>query len=86
VRFVVLQKNASSYFDRPTYVAGKNLDEKSILNGIIAGLTPADINKGIKKLWSDGIIDSLCCRFCSPHHFGILLPSCRMGEDWFFPL
>jgi hypothetical protein len=67
VRFVVLQKNASSYFDRPTYVAGKNLDEKSILNGIIAGLAPADINKGIKKLWSDGIIDSTRGLFKKPH-------------------
>lgn len=67
VRFVVLQKNASSYFDCPIYVAGKNLDEKSILGDIIGGLKPADINKGIKKLWSDGVIDSTRGLFKKPH-------------------
>ncbi len=67
MRFVVLQKNASSYFDRPTYVAGKNLDEKTILSGIAGALQPADINKGIKKLWSDGVIDSTRGLFKKPH-------------------
>ncbi len=67
VRFVVLEKNASSYFDRPTYVAGKSLNEKLILNGIVAGLNSADINKGIKKLWSDGVIDSTRGLFKKAH-------------------
>jgi hypothetical protein len=67
VRFIVLEKNASSYFDRPTYVAGKSLNEKLALNGIGAGLKPADINKGIKTLWEKGVIDSTRGLFKKPH-------------------
>lgn len=59
VRFVVLEKNPSSYFDRPTYVAGKSIIEKTVLAGFLTpALTPADINKGIKKLWADSVIES----------------------------
>jgi len=59
-RFVVLEKNPSSYFDRPVYVGGKTVDEKAVLSEITASglLSPADLNKGIKKLWADGLIDS----------------------------
>ena len=59
VRFIVLEKNASSYFDRPTYVAGKSLTEKTVLSGIqTAALSPADLNKGVKKLWEDNYLES----------------------------
>ena len=67
VRFVVLEKNASSYFDRPTYVAGKSLNEKSVLASVAAGLKPADINKGIKTLWEKGTIDSTRGQYKKPH-------------------
>jgi hypothetical protein len=63
VRFVVLEKNVSSYFERPAYVAGKSLTEETVLAGIAGGLTAADLNKGIKKLWADGYIESIRSRF-----------------------
>jgi len=63
VRFVVLEKNVSSYFDRAAYVAGKSLTEETVLAGIAGGFTPADLNKGLKKLWADGYIESTRSRF-----------------------
>jgi len=64
VRFVVLEKNPSSYFERPVYVGGKSVDEKAVLAEISNGLLkPADLNKGLKKLWADGIIDSFKTKF-----------------------
>jgi hypothetical protein len=66
VRFVVLEKNISSYFDRPAYVAGKSLTEKAVLAALTTG-TPADLNKGIKKLWADGYIESTRSNFKKPY-------------------
>jgi hypothetical protein len=63
VRFVVLEKNVSSYFDRPAYVAGKSITEETVLAGVAGGLPTADLNKGIKKLWADGYIESIRSRF-----------------------
>lgn len=63
VRFIVLEKNVSSYFDRSAYVAGKSLKEETVLAGIVGKLAPADLNKGIKKLWADGYIESTRTRF-----------------------
>lgn len=64
IRFIVLEKNASSYFDRPTYVAGKSLTEKTVLAGVqTAALVPADLNKGVKKLWGDGYLESTRSNF-----------------------
>lgn len=63
VRFVVLEKNVSSYFERAAYVAGRSLKEETILAEIAAEFAPADLNKGIKKLWSDGYIESTRTRF-----------------------
>src|ERR1700733_4094779 len=67
VRFVVLEKNVSSYFDRSAYVAGKSLTEETVLAGIAGGLAPADLNRGIKKLWADGYIESTRSRFKKPY-------------------
>jgi hypothetical protein len=64
VRFVVLERNATSYFERPSYVAGKSLTEKTILAGIRPN--PADLNRGIKKLWEDGLIESNRGNFKKP--------------------
>lgn len=78
VRFVVLEKNPSSYFDRPAYVAGKSILEKNVLAGFLTpALSPADINKGIKKLWADGFIESTRSDFKKPHS----LSSETMDED-----
>lgn len=64
VRFIVLEKNTSSYFQRPAYVAGKSLVEKTVLAGFQNGqLVPADLNRGIKKLWADGYIESTRSNF-----------------------
>jgi hypothetical protein len=62
VRFVVLEKNVASYFERPAYIAGKGITEETVLAGM-AGLDAADLNKGIKKLWADGYIESIRSRF-----------------------
>lgn len=68
VRCVVLEKNPSSYFDRAAYVAGKSIIEKNILAGFLTpGLIPADINKGIKKLWADGAIESIRGDYKKPY-------------------
>ncbi|MBZ5493674.1 MAG: hypothetical protein LAO76_22375 [Acidobacteriia bacterium] len=65
LRCVVLEKNVTSYFDeRPAYVAGKTLTEKTILAGI--GMNQADLNKGIKKLWADGFLESSRSNFKKP--------------------
>lgn len=66
VRFVVLEKNVSSYFERPAYVAGKSLLEKTLLPSLAGTLSPADLNRGIKKLWSDGYIESTRSNFKKP--------------------
>jgi hypothetical protein len=67
VRFIVLEKNASSYFDRPTYVAGKSLTEKTVLAGIqTAALPSADLNKGVKKLWEENYLESTRSDFKKP--------------------
>ena len=62
-----MEKNASSYFQRPAYVAGKTVIEKTVLAGIAtAALSPADLNKGIKKLWDDGFLESTRSNFKKP--------------------
>ena len=64
VRFVVLERNATSYVERPSYVAGRTLTEKTILAGIQPNA--ADLNKGIKKLWGEGLIESTRGNFKKP--------------------
>jgi hypothetical protein len=59
LRIVVLEKTVSQYFDRPCYVAGRSVEEKSILADV-ERMAPirTDLHKGIKKLWEDGFMDS----------------------------
>jgi hypothetical protein len=67
VRFVVLEKNTSSYFDRPAYLAGKSLTDKIVLSALFPGEAVAsDLNKGIKKLWADGYLESTRSNFKKP--------------------
>jgi hypothetical protein len=67
VRFVVLERNPSSYLERDAYVSGKSLNEKIVLPGLVGALKTADINKGIKKLWADGVIESTRSNFKKPY-------------------
>jgi hypothetical protein len=70
VRFVVLQKDPASYFQRPSYIGSRTVDEKSVLADLLkshAGLlVAADLHKGIKKLWADGFMDSSRAKYKTP--------------------
>jgi hypothetical protein len=67
VRFVVLEKNLSSYFDRPSYLQSRSIEEKTILRNV-EGLNakPADLHKGIKALWGEGFMDSIRAKYKKP--------------------
>jgi hypothetical protein len=59
LRFVVLEKTVSAYFDRPCYVPDRSVDEKSILKEVEYWANPrADLHKGIKELWNNKFMDS----------------------------
>jgi hypothetical protein len=60
IRFVVLEKNLGSYFDRPYYLGGKTVDEDTLLLELLkaGALSTTDLHKGVKKLWDDGFMDS----------------------------
>jgi hypothetical protein len=68
VRFVVLEKNISSYFERPYYISDRSVDEKSVLKSLTEkfSLQPIDLHKGIKKLWVDGFMDSTRTEYKKP--------------------
>lgn len=64
--FAIMEQNVSAYFgdERPVLRAEKLIDEKDVLETIFQRLPPGaspvplDINKGIKALWQNGIIDA----------------------------
>jgi hypothetical protein len=69
-RFVILEKNISSYLEgRPYYLDRKSTEEEEILKQIKQqakgqlNLEVVDLHKGVKKLWESGIIDSPRARF-----------------------
>lgn len=67
LRLVSLEKNLSSYFERPCYVAGRSIEERDVLkemSGLTGGIT--DVHKGIKKLWQEAAIDSPRAKFKKP--------------------
>ncbi len=68
VRFVVLQKNMSAYFDRSHYVAGRSSEEEDVVRQIAQAhqLEIADLHKGIKKLWDEGFMDSPKAQYKKP--------------------
>jgi hypothetical protein len=68
VRFVVLEKNLSSYFERPYLIAGRSVDENAILRDIKSAfqIQPTDIHKGVKALWDDGFMDSSRAKYKKP--------------------
>ena len=68
IRFVVLEKNLSSYFGgRPSSTIRRTVDEDSILKevkGLFNGeLQPTDIHKGIKTLWKNDFMDGTRTRY-----------------------
>ena len=66
-RLVVLEKNLSSYFDRPSYLQARSIDEKTLLHDLdVLQIKPADLHKGIKALWGEGFMDSIRAKYKKP--------------------
>ena len=67
LRFVALEKNVSSYFERQCYVVRKSIEEKTVLEDLeLLDLQPTDIHQGIKTLWDNGFMDSPRAKFKKP--------------------
>jgi hypothetical protein len=67
LRFVVLEKNIESYFDRESHVARRSVDEETVLQEPYFGaLRHTDIHKGIRALWDNGFMDAPRTRFKKP--------------------
>lgn len=69
-RFVILEKNISSYVEgRPYYLDRKSAEEEALLEQVKRqtmgqlDLNVVDLHKGVKKLWELGLIDSSRARF-----------------------
>src|ERR1051325_7302556 len=64
--FTIMEKNIGTYLgqDVNAYGVKKDLDEDGVISLLASRLDDpsllkrADINKGVKKLWSDGVIDA----------------------------
>jgi len=85
VRFVVLEKNVSSYFDRPAYIASRSIKEETVLAGIAGDLLAADLNKGIKKLWHDGYIECTRSRFKKKYSMSSEMMDEEKGIKEYYP-
>lgn len=67
VRFVGLEKNVGSYFERQCYVMRRSIDEKMVLEDLgFATLERTDLHRGIKVLWDNGFIDSPRAKYKKP--------------------
>ena len=69
VRFIVLEKNLGSYFERPYYVGDRSAEEKSVLQDVfsqIGELPAADLHAGVKALWAEGFMDSIRTQYKKP--------------------
>lgn len=65
VKFVVLEKNIDSYFERQTLTRSHGVAEETILSGIIADmmLLGVDIHKGMKHLWNAKFMDCYVTKY-----------------------
>jgi len=68
VRFVVLERDIGTYFDREYQLGGRSIDEDDILACLAASghLSPTDLHKGIKKLWADDFMDCHRAKYKKP--------------------
>ena len=67
VQFVMLEKNLRSHLQDKYVVEFKGIEEDQILQGLRPlGVFPADIHKGIKKLWDDGFMDCPRLKYVDP--------------------
>lgn len=69
VRFVVLEKNLAAYFPRKAYPTDRGITEQDVLQGLksdLPNIAPADLTKGIKKLWRDGFMDGFHAKYKTP--------------------
>lgn len=74
VYITILEKNLESYFgNRRVYEAKKANDDDYFVTLIVDyfknfyGVTPLDLNRGIKKLWADDVIDSKYAKWKKSH-------------------
>jgi hypothetical protein len=59
LRFIVLEKAVTQYFDRPCYVPDRSIEEKAVVKEVEHWAPErADLHKGIKDLWETGFMDS----------------------------
>ena len=67
-RFVVLEKNLGSYFERPYLLNSRSADEKDVVAELATalGMAPADLHAGVKKLWVENYMDSSRARYKRP--------------------
>jgi hypothetical protein len=66
VRFVALEKDVSSYFERQCYVVRKSIEEKTVLADLNLGNARTDLHKGIKTMWDEKFMDSPRTKFKKP--------------------
>lgn len=67
VRFVALEKDVKSYFDRQCYVVRKSIEEKTVFQDWgFMNLPRTDLHQGIKTLWGNGFMDSPRAKFKKP--------------------
>lgn len=69
IKFNTKENSLKRYFNHPIFPLAKNLNEEGILE-IIKDLlpngttfVPTDLNKGIKKLWADDLVDAQYSQF-----------------------
>ena len=68
VRFVALEKNMETYFDRQFYGLKRSLDEEDLLSDVLSAypFSLADLHKGVKSAWDDNVIDATRVRYKKP--------------------
>ena len=71
IRFVVLEKDLSAYFEgRSVSTARKAVDEEDIVGWLLEsaqGAVPMDFHKGLKAIWKQGFVDCSRAQFKKPH-------------------
>lgn len=65
LRFVTMEKDASSYFNEPSKTIGRRPTEPELVARLVSvlGLTTYDLNKGIKHLWDADWFDGTLTKF-----------------------